>query len=278
MIRSDPYPVVLAPTGMVPTRTHSPYVPLTPAEVARDVAAAAAMGICSVHVHARDSDGRPDWRRDTYARFVGAIRDVAPEVLINVSTSGRDWSDLERRADCLALDDDLKPDLASLTLSSLNFVTQASMNAPDIVRGLARIMQDRGIVPELEVFDLGMLNMISVLRREGLVADPVVVNLLVGNIAGAQATPSALGLMISGLPEDAIWSGGGLGDFQVVAHALSLASGGGVRVGLEDGLYLDGTRETLATNPQLVERAHELGRILGRRPMTPKELRARLEG
>ena len=109
---NEPFPIVLAPTGMVPTRKDSPHVPLTPAEVARDVAAAAAIGLTSVHVHARDEEGNPDWRRSTYERFVGAIKEAAPDVLINVSTSGRSWSELERRADCLALSDDLKPDLA----------------------------------------------------------------------------------------------------------------------------------------------------------------------
>ena len=277
-VLTDPFPVVLAPTGMVPTRAHSPHVPLTPAEVARDVAAAAAIGITSVHLHARDAEGAPAWSRDIYARFVSAVREAAPEVLINVSTSGRDWSELERRADCLALTDDLKPDLASLTLSSLNFINQASVNAPDVVRGLARIMRDRGICPELEVFDLGMVNMIGVLRKEGLIPGPVVVNLFVGNIAGAQATLSSLGLMVSGLPTDAIWSGAGLGDFAATAHAMSLASGGGVRVGLEDGLYVDSRRETLATNPQLVERAHEMGRLLGRTAMTSAQFRAYLVG
>jgi len=228
-------------------------------------------------VHARDEEGNPDWRRSTYERFVGAIKEAAPDVLINVSTSGRSWSELERRADCLALSDDLKPDLASLTLSSLNFLTQASINAPDVVRGLAQVMLDRGIVPELELFDLGMVNMVSVLRRQGLLPDPVVVNVFVGNIAGAQATPSAFGLMTSGLPDDAIWSGAGLGDFGAPAHAMSLASNGGVRVGLEDGLYVDARREELATNPGLVERAHKLGELLGRRAMTPDEMRTRLK-
>jgi uncharacterized protein (DUF849 family) len=276
-VPNDPFPLVLAPTGMVPTRADSPHVPLTPEDVARDVRAAAAIGLTSVHIHARNSDGAPDWRRDTYARFVGAVREVDPEILINVSTSGRDWSELERRADCLALDGDLKPDLASLTLSSLNFVRQASVNSPDVIRGLARLMTERGIVPELEVFDLGMANMVHVLRREGLVPRPAVVNLFVGNVAGAQATLSALGLMVSDLPDDAIWSGAGLGDFQPAAHAMSLAAGGGVRVGLEDGLYVDARRETLATNPGLVERAHALGSLLGRRVMTAKEMRTRLD-
>lgn len=88
MLKTE-YPVVLAPTGMIPTREQTPHVPLTPAAIAKDVAECAALGISSVHIHARDEAGRPDWRRETYARIVGAVREAAPEVLINVSTSGR---------------------------------------------------------------------------------------------------------------------------------------------------------------------------------------------
>ena len=94
---------------MVPTKAMTPHVPITPQEIARDVAAAAAIGITSVHLHARDAEGAPTWERETYARIVGGVRELAPDVLVNVSTSGRTWSELERRADVLALDDDLKP-------------------------------------------------------------------------------------------------------------------------------------------------------------------------
>ena len=191
---------MLAPTGMVPTRAMTPHVPLTPEEIARDVAAASRIGITSVHLHARDGDGVPTWEREVYARIVGAVREAAPEVVVNVSTSGRTWSDLEKRADALALDGDLKPDLASLTLSSLNFIGQASVNAPDVVRGLARIMLERGIVPELEIFDLGMVNMAHVLLREGLLPGPIVANLFFGNVAGMQATLSEVGLAVERLP------------------------------------------------------------------------------
>lgn len=272
-----PAPVVLAPTGMVPTRAMTPHVPLTPDEIARDVAAASALGITSVHLHARDASGAPTWERDVYARIVGRVREVAPEVLINVSTSGRTWSELERRADCLALDGDLKPDLASLTLSSLNFLGGASMNAPDVIRGLARIMRERGIVPELEIFDLGMLNFAGVLRKEGLLPGALVANLFFGNVAGLQATLPEVGLAVERLPEGALWAGAGLGDYQLTAQSLAIAAGGGVRVGLEDGIYLDRHRETLATNHQLVERVLALLALHGRRVMRPEELRARLE-
>jgi uncharacterized protein (DUF849 family) len=273
----EPAPIVLAPTGMVPTRAMTPHVPLTPDEVARDVERAMAVGITSVHLHARDTDGAPTWEREVYARLVGAVRDRTPEVVVNVSTSGRTWSELEKRADCLALDGDLKPDLASLTLSSLNFLTGASVNAPDTIIGLATIMRDRGIVPELEIFDFGMLNYAHVLARKGLLPGPVVANLFFGNVAGMQATLGEVGLAVERLAPGAIWSGAGLGDYQLTAQSLAVAAGGGVRVGLEDGIYLDRARTTLATNPGLVERVHRLLEIHERRAMTPDELRTRLK-
>lgn len=274
----SPAPIVLAPTGMVPTRAMTPHVPLTPEEIAADVAAAAAVGITSVHLHARGDDGAPTWERETYARIVGAVRERTPDVVINVSTSGRTWSELERRADCLALDGDLKPDLASLTLSSLNFLTGPSVNPPDVIAGLARIMLDRGIVPELELFDLGMLNYVHVLARKGLLPGAVVANLFFGNVAGMQATLSEVGLAVERLPAGAVWSGAGLGDHQLTAQALAVAAGGGVRVGLEDGIYFDRGRTRLATNPGLVERVHRLLDLHDRRAMTPAELRSRLAG
>lgn len=271
-----PAPIVLAPTGMVPTKAMTPYVPVTPSEVARDVARAAELGITSVHLHARGPDEAPTWEREVYARLVGAVREAAPEVLVNVSTSGRTWSELERRADCLALDGDLKPDLASLTLSSLNFLSGASVNSPDTVRGLARIMLERGIVPELELFDLGMVNMAHVLGKERLLPPGAVANLFFGNVAGMQARPGEVGLAVDRLPAGMLWAGAGLGDFQLTAQALAVAAGGGVRVGLEDGIWYDRERTTLATNESLVERVHRLLELHGRRAMTPAELRAHL--
>lgn len=273
---ASPVPIVLAPTGMVPTRAMTPHVPLTPEEIARDVAAVARIGITSVHLHARDADGEPTWEREVYARIVGAVREAAPDVVINVSTSGRTWSELEKRADALALEGDLKPDLASLTLSSLNFIGGASVNAPEVVRGLARIMRERGIVPELEIFDLGMVNFAHVLRKEGLLPGPVVANLFFGNVAGMQANLPEVGLAVERLPEGAMWSGAGLGDFQLTAQALAVAAGGGVRVGLEDGIWFDRARTRLATNPMLVERVHDLLAVHDRAPMKPDELRAKL--
>ena len=100
-------------------------------------------------------------------------------------------------------------------------------------------MRDRGIVPELEIFDLGMVNFAHVLRKEGLLPGPVVANLFFGNVAGMQATLPEVGLAVERLPDGADVVGAGLGDFQLTAQALAVAAGGGVRVGLEDGIWFD---------------------------------------
>jgi uncharacterized protein (DUF849 family) len=201
------------------------------------------------------------------------IKSRTPEILINVSTSGRNWSELEKRADCLSLDGDLKPDLASLTLSSLNFISGPSLNHPTMIEDLARIMKERGIVPELEIFDLGMVNIAHVLKRKGLLSTKLVANLFFGNIAGTQASATEFGVTVDRLPDSTIWSGAGIGRFRDIAHAFSLASGGGVRVGLEDGIYLDSNQDTLATNEQLVERVHQLGAFLNRSYMEPSQFK-----
>lgn len=271
---NSPFPIVLAPTGMVPTRELTPHVPLTPHEIAQDVARCSQIGITSVHLHARDEAGKPDWRISTYREIVFEIKSRTPDVLINVSTSGRNWSELEKRADCLALDGDLKPDLASLTLSSLNFLGGPSINSPKIIEDLARIMNERGITPELEIFDLGMVNMIRVLQKKDILKDPLVANIFFGNIAGSQATATEFGVTVDRLPEATTWSGAGIGQYRDTVHAFALASGGGVRVGLEDGIYLDAKSRTLATNEQLVERVHQLGAYLNRHFMPAKEFKS----
>lgn len=273
---AEPVPIVLAPTGMVPTRAMTPHVPIQPAEIAADVARAIEVGITAVHLHARDTDGTPTWKRDIYADIISRIREVAPDLVIAVSTSGRAWSDLDKRADVLSLTGDLKPDVASLTLSSMNFIDGPSVNAPETIRALARIMKERGITPELEVFDLGMLNFARVLRKEGLLVGVVPANLFFGNIAGMQPTLIEMAAATSSVPDDVMWCGAGIGVYQGISQLLSVAAGGGVRVGLEDGIHFDRARTQLATNVSLVERTHRMLELAGRRMMTPGEYRQKV--
>lgn len=272
----ETFPLSFCPTGMVPTRADSPHVPLSPEEIADDVHTAAGLGITSVHLHARDADGTPTWRPEVFAHTIALIKQRDPELVICVTTSGRNVTDFDKRAAVLELDGAVKPDMASLTLASMNFATSASLNAPETVSRLAEKMRDRGIVPELEVFDTGMLNFARYLAKKGLLQTPFVVNLLLGGLATAQVSPLELGLLLERMPSGATWLGAGIGQAQLSAVALSLASGGGARVGLEDNLHFDQQRKRLATDAELIERVIAQAASLGRRPMTPTEFRAQV--
>jgi len=265
------------PTGMLPTREMTPHVPVLPGEIIAEVAGAASLGVNMVHLHARDPlTGKPTHRKEIYAEIIEGIRARCPGMVIAVSTSGRDWSEFEKRSDVLDLEGVSKPDFASLTLSSLNFNNQASINAPDMIQALARRMLERDIRPEMEVFDSGMINYAHYLIRKELLLPPFYFNLILGNIACAQADAMHFGMMVRDLPAGAFWSAGGVGNAQLPMNAMALLSGGGVRVGLEDTIWFDADRTRLATNRDLLVRVREIATQLGSEPFSPHELREQL--
>lgn len=267
-----------APTGLIPTRDMTPHVPIRPAEIVNQVLDVADLGVSMVHIHARDpATGKPTHAKEVYGKIIGGIRKKRKELILCVSTSGRVFNRFDKRSDCLNLEGNLKPDLGSLTLSSLNFNKQASVNSPQMIQDLARRMLERGIKPELEAFDLGMINYAKYLIQKGLLEPPYYFNLILGNIACAQADILHLGLMINELPEDSIWSVGAVGDSQLRMNSIAIAAGGGVRVGLEDNIWYDAERTKLATNRELVERAVYIARSMGREPLSPREARGLLK-
>ena len=264
------------PTGMVPTREMTPHVPLTPGEIIADVRRCIEAGANLVHLHARDERGVPHYSREIYARQIAGIREHDADVTICVSLSGRNFGEFAQRSDPLLLTGDLRPDMGSLTLASLNFTGQPSINSPEMVRRLAGTMLDRGIKPELEVFDVGMVNYANVLIDKGLLEPPFYFNILLGNIASAQATPAQLAAILSALPPGAIWCLAGIGRQQLTANTMGLLLGDGVRVGLEDNIWYDDARTELATNRGLVERVVSLATVLERPIATSGEVRQRL--
>lgn len=262
------------PTGMIPTKAMTPEVPIHPPEIVAQVDQAVALGANMVHLHARDPEsGAPTYRKDVYAEIVAGVRARHPELVICLSTSGRDFPEFAQRSECLELTGDLKPDMGSLTLSSLNFNNQASMNSPDMIKSLAKKMQDLAITPELEVFDLGMINYAHYLISKGLITPPYYFNLILGNIACAQATLLSLGLMIKELPAESYWSVGGIGGTQLRMNTIGIADGGGVRVGLEDNIYWDVERTRLASNRELVERVVRIAATMEKVPYSVTEAR-----
>lgn len=273
---TDELVINLCPTGMVPTRADTPHVPLTPQEVAADVRRCADAGASIVHIHPRDAEGRPSQDPAVAAAFIRAVRDAAPEIIVCITTSGRVQHELEGRVKVLELEGDAKPEMASLTLGSLNFPKAASINAPETIVGLARRMQERGIMPELELFDSGMLDYAHYLRDRGVLGGPVYANILLGSLGTLAATPFNLALLVERLPPNTTWAAAGIGRYQFMMNRLGIAMGGGVRVGLEDNIWFDDERTELATNPRMVERLTRIARAMGREPATPSQVRQKL--
>jgi len=274
---SDKVIVNFTPTGMIPTKEMTPFVPVSVSEIVEDVHLASEIGITMVHLHARDPISQvPTYKKSIYGKIIEGIRKYAPDLVICVSLSGRNFRELSKRGDPLFLDGALKPDMGSLTLSSLNFNKVASVNTPDIIEDLATLMKEKGIVPELEAFDIGMINYAKYLEKKNLIQAPYYFNLLLGNIACAQANVLHASIMMNDLPDNALWSLAGIGDNQLKMNSLSLAIGGGVRVGLEDNIWYDTLRTKLATNIDLLKRIHAIATANEKVVMTAQEFRAKM--
>lgn len=261
---------------MIPRRDRVPHVPVTAEQIVEDAAACHAAGATIVHLHARGSDEAPVWQREAYEEFVPEIRRRCPGLIVCVTTSGRTFGDIDQRADVLALEGDAKPDMASLTLGSLNFRDGASVTSIATIEALARRMAAAEVKPELEVFDLGMAAMARRLLADGLVADPPYVNVLLGNVNTAPADVRTLAALVDALPPGSVWAGAGLGRHQLAVNGLAVFMGGHVRTGLEDNSWWDAVTREPATNARLVARVAETAALAGRRLATTSEARAML--
>lgn len=258
------------PTGMVPTKAMNPFVPESPAEIVEQVHEAFEEGITITHLHARDETGAPTWEKETFALIFEGVRRHCPGLLICASTSGRNFPEIEKRSAVL----ELQPDMASLTLSSLNFIDGASVNPPNMIISLLEKMREYGVHPELECFDLGMINFGKYLIKKGLADPPFYWNILLGNIAGLQATPEHMGAAINEVPPGHHLAFAGLGNSQLVAASMAVSQGLGVRIGLEDNIWLDKQRTRHARNIDLLRRVHQLMEMHEQSVMPPGQFGA----
>ncbi len=269
----SPYsPVIInvALTGIIPSKSLTPFVPLTVDEIVEDAINVHEAGATVVHIHARDSEGRPTSDAHIIEKIITTLRKETPKLVCCVSTSGRGGQNFEQRAEVLHLEGDAKPDMASLVLGSLNFTSGPSITSFETIQQFALLMKEKRIKPELEIFDSGMVNIAKYLERNRLIIGKKYFNILLGNINTAAATINELSHITSELPANSIWAGGGLGSFQIPINIASLAAGGHVRVGLEDNVYDDTRRMRLATNRSQVERIIRIAKELGRSIATPE--------
>ena len=240
--------------GMLPTKEVTPFVPVSPNEIIEQTHEAYEIGITIAHLHARDENQVGTYQKSIYQKIFEGVRKHCPDLVICGSSSGRNFNEFEKRSEVI----ELKPDMCSLTLSSLNFVKEASINAPDMIIQLAEKMKAYGVIPELECFDLGMINYGHYLINKGIIEGPFYWNLLFGNIAGFQANFNHIGTAIKEIPLDHHVVLAGLGEYQLPVNAAAIAMGYGVRVGIEDNIWFDQKKSVLATNSDLIKRTHQL--------------------
>lgn len=276
----SPWPPLIinvCPTGMIPTRASTPHVPLSVEEIICEAIAVADAGAQMVHLHARDeATGQPTSDTRYFERILTGIRRERPGLICCVTTSGRNWPEFERRSEVLLLKGAAQPDMASLTLGSLNFLTGPSSNAIHTIERLAMCMRENDIKPELEIFDTGMINLAKYLERHGILCGTKYFNLLLGNLNTAAATIGDLAHLVAALPEDSVWAAAGLGAFQLPMNVAAILAGGNVRVGLEDNIHYDAGRSRLATNVELVQRLVRISQEFERPLATCAQVRAKL--
>jgi uncharacterized protein (DUF849 family) len=277
-----------AVTGSLVTREQNPALPVAPLEIATAALEAAEAGAAIVHIHVRDpKTARPSMELEHYREVVTRIRRVRRDLVINLTTGpggrfapGDDDPSLagpgttlvrpERRVEHVAA---LRPDICSLDLNTMFFGSAVVINTPRNIRIMAEVIRKAGVMPELEVFDSGDIQLAHQLLREGVLATPALFQIVLGVRYGFTATPETLAYAQRLLPPACPWAAFGIGRmaFPMVAQAFLL--GGHVRVGLEDNVYLE--KGVLApSNAALVTKAAEIVRLLGGTLATPDEARA----
>lgn len=258
--------ITCACVGAEVTREQTPHLPITPAEIALDTAACRDAGAAMVHLHARNSDGSSTQSAEVYGQILAAVRS-ASDVMVQFSTGGAVGMTAEERVQPVYL----RPEMASLTTGTVNFGAGVFYNPPDLIEHFARVMQEQGVVPEIEVFEVGHIENALALVKKGILKLPLHFDFVLGVPGALPATPKNLLVLSESIPAGCTWSVAGVGRHQLSMATLAIVLGGHVRVGLEDNIYY--SKGVLATNAQLVARVVRLAAEIGRPLATPEEAR-----
>ena len=260
--------LTVAPTGNVPTREKTPHVPLSPDEIVKDILQCYGAGAAVAHIHLRDEDGKPTYKKEIAAEIISKLDKTACPIIRQLSTGGRAGRDDQQRAEVV----ELKPEMVSLCTGSTNFPSMPYINSPQFINYLAETTKAYRIKPELEIFDAAMIDNAKRLLKEGLLSEPLQFNLVLGVKGAMPATAKNLMFLVDNLPAGCNWTVSIIGPEHVTLSAIAIALGGNVRVGIEDNIYY--SKGILATNVQLVARMVEIARSIGRQIATPDEARS----
>ncbi|MCY4423951.1 MAG: 3-keto-5-aminohexanoate cleavage protein [Acidimicrobiaceae bacterium] len=286
--------ITCAVTGNGDTVKKSDLVPYAPRDIARDCIDAASAGAAVVHIHVRDPiTGDPSREVDYYREVVERVRQSDVDVVINLTAGmggdltlgppdqplpfNEDGTDMAGATERLEHVRQLMPEICTLDCGTMNFGESDYImtNTPSILVEMARQVKDLGVRPELELFDTGHLTFAKWLYAQGLLDDPVMVQLCMGIPWGAPNDLNTLLAFVNNLPDDWTFSAFSIGRDQLPYVAAAVLTGGNVRVGLEDNLYL--RRGQLATNADLVARAVGILEAMNMAVLGPADVRSMLD-
>ena len=284
--------VTCAVTGAGDTLGKHPEVPVTPEQISNAAIAAAKAGASVAHIHVRDPEtGLGSRDVNLFKEVVERIRDSNTDVVINLTAGmGGDWvpspenpsmpglgTDMIGPEERLAHVKEILPEICSLDCGTMNFGNgnEIYISPPGYLREMASMIQEWGVKPELEVFELGQIRFAKQMIKEGLINEPPMFQICLGIPWGAEQTVDAMKVMKDELPTNSSWASFGIGRMQMPMAAAAVAMGGNVRVGLEDNLYLE--KGVLASNDQLVTRVIEIIQRMGSRVLSPQETRDKLK-
>lgn len=259
--------ITAAMTGAEVTRQHNPNLPITAQEIGQAAYECWLAGASMVHLHVRKEDGSPT---QDAAYFKAAMEEIRSrcDIIIQVSTGGAVGMSAEERIQPVYL----KPEMATLTTGTVNFGDDVFYNPPEYMEMFARVMQEQGVKPEIEVFEVGMINNALRLAQKGLIEEPMHYDFVMGVPGGIPGTLKNLLHLVESLPPGSTWTVAGVGRHELPLATAAILLGGHVRVGFEDNIYY--SKGVLAeSNAQLVERVVQIARLHGREIATPDEAR-----
>ena len=276
----DPVVITCSISGAIANREQCPAIPYTPAEYASEARRIVDEGGVMIHIHARKEDGTPSYEVEDFMAISYAIREeVGDEVIVNFST-GTIGVPVAKRIEYLRA---CRPEVAALNMGSMNYAKYSRTrkqfvfnmvfaNPFEEIIELLEAMNELGIKPEHECFDIGHVGSLPPLIDMGLLHPPLHVDCVMGVLGGIPPTASNLAAMVSNIPDGSHWGVIGISREQWMLLAAALTLGGSIRVGLEDNLYLpDG--EMARSNGELIAKARQMTEDVGRRPATVQEAR-----
>jgi 3-keto-5-aminohexanoate cleavage enzyme len=266
----DPLIITAAITGAETTREMNPNLPVTPEEQARDAAACVKAGAAVIHLHVRDEKGGATQSLERFRASIEAIRkSCRPAPIIQISTGGAVGEAMEKRVAPIV---ELKPEMASLNLASMNFGDDIFLNHPKDVRALAERMRELRVIPEVEVYDAGDVEAAKRLVKKGVLGKPVHYQFVLGVDGGLSGELKNLSFMMGLIEPGDTWAVAGIGRYETPCAAAAVAYGGHVRVGFEDNVYYH--KGVLAkSNAELVARVARIAAEVGRPVADPAEAR-----